>query len=156
MRKSDFSNYTGLFGRGHELVCSLLALVEHAEMHPQTAAQLETLFNADVARVQAAITAAKARTESSGPGGGSLIVDTDSLDVSPSTASVLVGATSQLTATPTPSNASGTTTWATSAAGVATVSSSGLVTGVSAGTATITATRGGKTDTCAVTVTAGG
>lgn len=152
MLKSDFKNYTGLFGRANDLHHELLALVEHAEQHPQTAAQLETLFNADVALVQAAITAAKARTVSSGPGGGSLIVDTASLDVSPATASVLVAATSQLTATPTPANASGTTTWATSAAGVATVSSSGLVTGVSAGTATITASRGGKTDTCIVTV----
>lgn len=75
MLKSDFSNYTGLFGRGNYLVRELLALVEHAEKHPQTATKLETLFNADVARVQAAITAAKSRAESSGPGGGILPTD---------------------------------------------------------------------------------
>lgn len=92
MLKSNFQNYTGLFDRGTYLNRELLALVEHAEMHPQTA-------------------------------------------------------------TPTPANASGTTTWASSDPAVATVSASGLVTGVSAGTATITATRGGKTDTCAVAVT---
>lgn len=72
MQKSSFSNYTGLFGRGNYLIRELLALVEHCEQHPQTAAQLEALFNADVGRVQAAITAAKARTQSSGPGGGPL------------------------------------------------------------------------------------
>lgn len=72
MLKSDFSNYTGLFGRGNYLVRELLALVEHAEKHPQTAAQLQALFTADVTRVQAALTAAQARTESSGPAGGPL------------------------------------------------------------------------------------
>src|SRR5207302_4426572 len=43
--------------------------------------------------------------------------------------------------------------WATSAAGVATVSASGLVTGPAAGTATITATTEGKSGTATVTVT---
>jgi hypothetical protein len=61
MLKSDFSNYTGFYGRGNYLIRELLGLVEHAEQHPQTAAQLETLFNADVARVQAAIDDAKDR-----------------------------------------------------------------------------------------------
>ena len=70
MLKSNFSNYTGLYGRGNYLLRELLSLVEHCELHPQTAGQLETLFNADVTRVSAAITAAKARTQSSGPGGG--------------------------------------------------------------------------------------
>ena len=46
-----------------------------------------------------------------------------------------------------------TGTWQTSAAGVATVSSSGLVTGVSAGTATITLTANGVAGTATVTVT---
>ena len=72
MMKHDFNNYNPVYGRGQYLVRELLLLVEHAEKHPQTAAQLETLVNGDVARVQAAITAAKARTESSGPGGGEL------------------------------------------------------------------------------------
>ena len=78
--------------------------------------------------------------------------------VSPATASVAAGATVQLTATP--KDASGapltgrTVTWASSAAAVATVSGSGLVTGVAAGTATITATSEGKNGTAALTVTA--
>lgn len=152
MLKSDFQNYTGLFGRGTHLNSELLALVEHAEMHPQTAVQLKAKFDADVAVVQAALTAAAGRTESTGPGGSTLIIATTSLAVTPETASVVVAATTQLTATPTPANASGTTTWASSDPAVATVSASGLVTGVTAGSATITATRGGKTDTCAVTV----
>lgn len=63
--------------------------------------------------------------------------------------------TKQLTATVVPSNAS--VTWTSSATGKATVSNAGLVTGVAAGSSTITAsiTEGGKTytATCVVTVT---
>ena len=63
--------------------------------------------------------------------------------------------TKQLTATVVPSNAS--VTWTSSATGKATVSNTGLVTGVAAGSSTITAsiTEGGKTytATCVVTVT---
>lgn len=50
------------------------------------------------------------------------------------------GATITLTATVAPAGAAQTVTWTSSAAGTATVSSSGVVTGVAAGTATITAT----------------
>ena len=46
----------------------------------------------------------------------------------------------------------GTVTWATGDSDIATVSSAGLVTGVSAGTAVITATCNGLTDSCTVTV----
>ena len=46
----------------------------------------------------------------------------------------------------------GTVTWASSATGKATVSSTGLVTGVTAGTTVITATCNGLTDSCTVTV----
>ena len=47
----------------------------------------------------------------------------------------------------------GTVTWATGDSDIATVSSAGVVTGVSAGTAVITATCNGLTDSCTVTVT---
>jgi uncharacterized protein YjdB len=66
-----------------------------------------------------------------------------------------VGDTVTLTATVIPSTATNkAVTWSSSAEGVATVEN-GVVTGVSAGSATITVTTvdGGKTDTCAVTVT---
>lgn len=75
--------------------------------------------------------------------------------VSPTTATVNVGATTQLTATVAPSNATNkNVTWTTSNAAVATVNASGLVTGVAAGNATITVTTqdGNKTANCAVTV----
>jgi YD repeat-containing protein len=65
------------------------------------------------------------------------------------------GNTEQLTATVSPANATNTgVTWSSSAPSVATVSSSGLVTAVSAGTATITVTTnaGNQTATCLVTV----
>lgn len=75
------------------------------------------------------------------------------IGVTPSTASVEVGDTVQLNATLTPSGATGTITWASSADTTATVDATGLVTGVEAGTATITASCGGYSDTCVVTVT---
>ncbi len=71
------------------------------------------------------------------------------------TASIEVGKTTQLTATVSPDNASNKgVTWSSSDTGIATVSSSGLVTGLKAGSATITATtqHGGKQATCTVTV----
>lgn len=80
-----------------------------------------------------------------------------SVSVSPSTASVAVAATRQLSASALPAEAAQNVTWASSAPSVATVSASGLVTGVSAGSATITATSVSdptKTGTAAITVTA--
>lgn len=77
--------------------------------------------------------------------------------VAPKTASIAVAATRQLTGTIAPADASNTAvTWSSSDATKATVSNTGLVTGVAAGTATITVTTadGDKTDTAAITVTA--
>lgn len=79
-----------------------------------------------------------------------------SVSVSPSSASIEAGETVQLTETVLPANATDkSVSWSSSNTSVATVSSSGLVTGVSAGSATITVTTndGSKTATCAVTVT---
>lgn len=76
-----------------------------------------------------------------------------SLDKSSTTMSA--GETKQLTATVYPANATNkTVTWSSSDTSVATVSSSGLVTAVAAGLATITVTTsdGGYTATCGVTV----
>ncbi|QGH45079.1 hypothetical protein [Bacteriophage Titan-X] len=76
MQKSDFpSNYTGFYGRGNYLHRELLMLLEHAEQHPQTAAQLQSRLTADIAVIQTALTAAAARTKMSGPGGGDLPVE---------------------------------------------------------------------------------
>ena len=80
-----------------------------------------------------------------------------SVSVAPTTASVIVGQTVQLTATTRDANnnvlTGRTVTWASSNTGIATVSSSGVVTGVAAGSATITATSEGKSGTATVTVT---
>src|SRR5204862_856123 len=79
-----------------------------------------------------------------------------SVSVSPATASVATGGAIQLTATP--KDASGnpltgrTVTWTSSNTAVATVSGSGLVSGVVAGSATITATSEGQSGTSAITV----
>lgn len=74
------------------------------------------------------------------------------------TTSIAVGATETLTAAVTPDNATNkNVTWSTSDDTIATVVN-GVVTGVAAGKATITATTadGSKTATCEVTVTAAG
>lgn len=73
-----------------------------------------------------------------------------------SSTSIEIDATEQLTATVTPSNASDkSVSWSTSNSSVASVSSSGVVTAVSPGSARITVitTDGGYTDYCDVTVT---
>ena len=80
--------------------------------------------------------------------------------VSPASATVAVGALQQFTATP--KDASGSplsgrvVTWASGNTALATVSGSGLVTGVAAGTVTITATSEGKNGSATITVTSGG
>ncbi|HTJ53412.1 MAG TPA: Ig-like domain-containing protein, partial [Cyclobacteriaceae bacterium] len=86
--------------------------------------------------------------------GGSVSVT--GVTMSPTSASIAVGGTQQLTATIAPSNATNkNVTWSSSNTAVATVNSSGLVTAVAAGTATITVTTqdGAKTATSAITVT---
>ena len=91
------------------------------------------------------------------------VTDTDEpvpatgVTVTPATTSLAVGATRQLTGTVNPADASDRSgTWKTSDATKATVNSTGLVTGVAAGTATVTFTSndGSFTGNCAVTVTA--
>ena len=78
-----------------------------------------------------------------------------SVSLDPATASKTVGQTQQLTPTVLPASAvNKKVTYSTSDATKATVSATGLVTAVAAGTATITVTTvdGGFTDTCVVTV----
>lgn len=92
-------------------------------------------------------------------------VDTDyvaltSIDIAPATVTLSLAGTNtqQLTITPTPGNASNTAiaSWVSSDPTKATVSATGLVTGIAVGTSTITATSvdGDKTATRLVTVNA--
>ena len=81
-----------------------------------------------------------------------------SISVTPATTTLSVGGSTQATAVAKDANGatvSGTTfTWTTSNAGVATVSGSGLISAVGAGSATITAAASGKTGSMSVTVNA--
>jgi len=89
--------------------------------------------------------------------GGSSTVAVTGVSVSPTSASIAVGGSTTLSATIAPSNATNqNVSWSSSNSSVASVNSSGVVSGVAAGTATITATTqdGSKTATCTVTVTA--
>ena len=92
------------------------------------------------------------------PGGDGLTVTTHvaTVVISPSSASVVTGGTTQLTATTL--DAQGTAisgkqvSWASDNPAVATTSAGGLVTGVAVGTATITATSEGKLGSATLTV----
>jgi uncharacterized protein YjdB len=80
------------------------------------------------------------------------------VNVTPPTASVVVGQTTTLSAQPVDANGAALSgraiAWSTSNDKVATVDQSGVVIGVAAGQATITATSEGKSGTAVVTVTA--
>ena len=79
-----------------------------------------------------------------------------SVTLNKSSATLTIGATEQLTATINPTNATNkNVTWSSSSSSVATVNSSGLVTAVSTGSATIIVSTqdGGKIAICNVTVT---
>jgi hypothetical protein len=76
-----------------------------------------------------------------------------SITVSPSSATIIVGQTQQLAATVSPASASTTIEWASSNNAVATVSQNGVVTGVAAGTASITASGSGVSGNSTITVT---
>lgn len=82
-----------------------------------------------------------------------------SLAITPGNSTVRVGQTQQMTATATNSDGttkdvSNTATWQSSNAGVASVSSTGLVTGLTAGSTTLTATLGTNSATTSLSVTA--
>ena len=81
-----------------------------------------------------------------------------SVAVSPASASVTAGRTVQLTATPQDANGNPLTgrlvTWASTNTAVATVSGTGVATGVAAGSVTITASSEGQIGAAAITVTA--
>lgn len=87
--------------------------------------------------------------------GGSSTVSVTGVSVSPTTGTLNIGGTQQLTATVTPSNATNqVVTWSSGNTSVASVNSSGLVTTNAGGSAIITVTTqdGGFTATCNVTV----
>ncbi len=125
-----------------------------------SAAAVATVSGAGLVTAVAAGSAAITATSEGQSGTAAVtvaIVPVASVTVSPASAGVAVGQTVQLTATPKDSAgtplAGRTVTWATSDAAVATVSVSGLVTGVVAGSATITATSEGSSGGAAITVT---
>lgn len=85
-----------------------------------------------------------------------IVVPVSSISVTPASARIAVGATASFTAT-TRDSAGGTLTgrvitWSSTNTGVATVTGSGVATGVTAGSASIIATSEGKADTSALTV----
>ena len=87
------------------------------------------------------------------PGDDELIVPVVTVSLSSTSLKLYDGDTYQLTATVKPKDATDkTVVWSSDMSSVATVDQTGLVTGVSAGTATISASAGGKVAKCTVTV----
>ena len=84
-----------------------------------------------------------------GGGGGPAVKN---ITVSPSSATIQAGNTVQLTATSKPAGV--TVTWSTSNGSIATVTQTGLVTGVAAGTAIVSASAGTRSGSSTITVTA--
>jgi hypothetical protein len=105
------------------------------------------------ARTALALAALTCRTAVTDPGGSVATVD-----VTPAAATIGIGSTMQLTATPRDSSGGALPgrgiTWSTDSAVIASVSATGLVSGHQPGTATITATSEGKSGTASVTVVA--
>jgi alpha-amylase len=90
-------------------------------------------------------------------GGGTTVVAVSSVSVSPSSVSLQVGGSRQLSATVSPSNATDrTVSWSSSDVSVASVSSSGVVKALKAGSATVTAKAGGRSASASVVVKAAG
>ena len=81
-------------------------------------------------------------------------LETTKVVITPSKPTVAVGATVALTATLTPSGSVDPVKWSSDNESVATVSGTGVVTGVAKGTAVITATSGFEGDNVTVTITA--
>src|SRR6266576_1088846 len=115
-----------------------------------------------LATALAAGTASITATSEGVTGSGSFTVSTTvlpvaSVTISPASASVVVGLTAQLSATLRDANGNTVSgrsiTWSSTSASVATVSGTGLVTGVAVGSASVIATSEGKADTAVVTVT---
>lgn len=104
----------------------------------------------DKASKTISITQAGAKTD---PGPGPDPVAVESVTLNAHNASLYVGESGRLVATVLPDNATDkTVTWASDEPGVASVDQNGVVTAVSEGTAVITATAGGKSDSCIITV----
>lgn len=109
-----------------------------------------------------ALAALAASTACGGGDGGSTITPPPArtvatVEVTPSSLSLTVPGSGQLSAIAKDASGaimSSTITWTSSAASVASVSSSGMVTAVANGTATITATAEGKSGSASITVTA--
>ena len=81
-------------------------------------------------------------------------IETTKVVITPEAPTVAVAATVALTATLTPSGSIDPVKWSSDDEAIATVSDTGVVTGVAAGTVVITATSGFEGDNVTVTVTA--
>ena len=124
-------------------------------------AGLVSVSSSGVATAKAVGSATITATAGGKSGGATVNVSTPvvaSVSVSPSSGTIGVGQTEQFAATPLDASGtalSATVSWSSNDASVVSVSSSGVVTGKAAGSATITAIAGGVSDNAGVTVQSG-
>ena len=81
-----------------------------------------------------------------------VVIPAESITLDKTSVEIFKNQTVTLSATVSPANTTDTVTWSSNDSSVATVAAYGVVTGVSQGTATITAKAGDKTASCTVTV----
>src|SRR6266513_665473 len=136
---------------GSTLTCTVFGLLPSTSYNFQVMPFRGTLNNGAVFGPASNVAAASTATST-------VLPVVTSVAISPASASVVAGATVNLQATVNDQNGNGmagqAVAWSTSNSAAATVNSNGVVTGVAAGSATITATSSGKAGTATITVTA--
>ena len=137
--KGDILDGTGLTQTEKDLILALFEASAYTDAQAKAKFDaLKTLWNGDTPDIPDVPT----------------VVPVQNVALSKSTLTLTEGDSETLTATVSPSNATDkTVTWTVSPSGYATVSG-GVVTALKEGSCTITATAGGKSATCAVTVEA--
>lgn len=147
MRTSALPNLRGLVTNGNQLKVEVVKGINHVAMYakrgPGYAPAAQSLYDLLTEAKAALLTWTRAA----------------SIDATPATKTLAAAATQQITTVATFPDAStldvsadGRVTYSSSAPTKATVSASGLITAVATGSATITVTFQGRTDTIAVTV----
>lgn len=147
MKTKNLSNLRGKVNNANSLKVELVRAINHSMVYAKRSAGYSLNAAALLTVLKEAVVEARKWTQAS------------SIDATPATVTLAAAATQQITTNAT--YADGTVvnvstdyrvTYATSDATKATVSASGLITAVATGSATITVTFNGRTDTVVVTI----
>lgn len=155
------SSYTMQVGQTYMLKTTVSPSIANQEVVWSTSdAKVATVENGKVTALQTGEAVITATSKDNPEIKGTCVISVvntsvESVELNKTKLTLVEGSTEILTATVKPDNAhEKTVSWTSSNKSVATVSSAGKITAVKAGTATITASCGGKEATCVVTVNA--